>query len=343
MLAEAILSRKPDQGLCRFDMRRDLRQLADLMDLAFASESEPTRSSIVAEMRRLAQAGPLLWLLDASYATLSPLMGGFVWIDNNRLVGNVTLSAESGPRGLWAISNVAVHPDSRGHRIGRQLVEAALDEARHKGARTIVLEVQTDNTPAQRLYRELGFERYDTIHELSLSALRRPERLPLSSMALRKRRPNDWQGLYDFFKAVTPAAVQAVRPILPDQYHMDIGMRLGRLLDDWLYRCQKNDWILEHAEPRQTNGQISAVLQITGQYTGAAHRLQMDVHPEQRGNVEDQLLAAGLDRLRSFPERDVVSTVSTSHPQALEAFQRAGFRTIRVLDQMVFRSPSPDR
>jgi hypothetical protein len=78
MFAEAILARRPDTGLRRFDMRRDLQQLADLIDLAFESEIEATRSSIVAEMRRLARAGPLLWLLDASYATLSPLMGGFV-------------------------------------------------------------------------------------------------------------------------------------------------------------------------------------------------------------------------------------------------------------------------
>jgi ribosomal protein S18 acetylase RimI-like enzyme len=341
MLAEAVLSRKPDQGLRPFDMRRDLQQLADLIDLAFVSETEPSRSSIVAEMRRMAKAGPFLWLLDASYAALSPLMGGFVWIDHGRLAGNVTLSAESGQRVLWTITNVAVHPDFRGQGIGHELTKAALDQARNKGARSVVLEVETDNAPAQQLYHELGFERYDTKAELSLPALRRSGRLHGSSMSLRKRRANDWQRLYDFFRAVTPAAVQAIKPVLSHQYRMDIGMRLNRWLDDWLYRCQRSDWILEHAEPRQTNGAISAVLQITGQYTGAAHRLQMDVHPEHRGNVEDQLLAAGLDRLRSFPERDVVSTVSTSHSQGLGAFQKAGFRTIRTLDQMVLRYSIP--
>jgi hypothetical protein len=220
-------------------------------------------------------------------------------------------------------------------------MEAALDEARHRDARTIVLEVQTENAPAQQVYQELGFERYHTVAELRLaalnsSALRHPAAVlhpPLAgSAALRKRRPSDWRELYDFFKAVTPAAVQAIKPVLAEHYRMNIALRLNRWLDNLLYRCQRSDWILEHGE----TGEISAVLQITGQYTDAAHRLQMEVHPERYGTMEDELLAAGLHRLSGFPARDVVSTVSASHPQALEAFQRAGFRTARSLDQMVF-------
>jgi ribosomal protein S18 acetylase RimI-like enzyme len=347
MFAEAILSRQTETGLRRFDMRRDLRQLADLIDLAFESEIEAARSSIVAEMRRLSQAGPLLWLLDASYATLSPLMGGFVWMADGRLVGNVTLSAESGQRGLWTITNVAVLPGFRRHGIGRQLMEAALDEARHRGARTLVLEVQKDNAPAQQLYHELGFERYDTVAELRLPALHGPGQRRLSaalppplagSIALRKRRPADWQKLYEFFQVVTPPAVQAIKPVLSQNYRMDIGLRLNRWLDDLMYRCQRSDWILETEGSRRPLGEvreISAVLQITGQYTDAAHRLQMDVRPEYRGTVEDGFLAAGLHRLSGFPDRDVVSTASASYPQALEAFRRAGFQTVRILDQMV--------
>jgi ribosomal protein S18 acetylase RimI-like enzyme len=379
MFAEAILSRQTETGLRRFDMRRDLRQLADLIDLAFESEIEAARSSIVAEMRRLSQAGPLLWLLDASYATLSPLMGGFVWMADGRLVGNVTLSAESGQRGLWTITNVAVLPGFRRHGIGRQLMEAALDEARHRGARTLVLEVQKDNAPAQQLYHELGFERYDTVAELRLPALHGPGQRRLSaalppplagSIALRKRRPADWQKLYDFFQVVTPPAVQAIKPVLSQQYRMDIGLRLKRWLDHWMYRCQRSDWILEQAESRPQSrpahpanpagrssgnagrstgpsgvghqsgegGKIGAVLQITGQYIDAPHRLQMDVRAECHGTVEDDLLALGLHRLKAFPDRDVVSTVAASYPQALEAFQRAGFQIVRILDQMVFWS-----
>lgn len=343
MFAEAILVRKSDTGLRRFDMRRDLEQLADLIDLAFGSEIEAARSSIVAEMRRLARSGPLLWLVDASYATLSPLMGGFVWIDEGRLVGNATLSADNGQRGPWIVTNVAVHPDFRGRGIARQLMEATLDEARRRGARSVVLEVQAANAPAQQLYHELAFERYQTVTELRLpapngSTLRHPAALfdspPAESPTLRKRRPGDWRKLYDFYRAVTPGPVQAIKPVLPQDYRMGIQLRLNRWLDDLMYRCERSDWVLEQ-------GGISAVLQITGQYAEAAHRLQMDVHPERQGTAEKELLATGLNKLSHFPERDVVATVPESQPQALAAFHRAGFRTMRVLDQMVFWCTGP--
>jgi ribosomal protein S18 acetylase RimI-like enzyme len=354
MFAEAILSRKPDSGLRRFEMRRDLQQLADLIDLAFESEIEAAHSSIVAEMRRLARAGPLLWLLDASYATLSPLMGGFVWIDDGRLVGNVTLSSENRLQGLWTISNVAVHPSFRHQGIGRRLMEAALDEACHRGAHAVVLEVQTQNAPGQRLYHGLGFELYDTVVELRLSALHRTGgRDPsaglspalAASVPVRKRRPADWQQLYEFFQVVTPPAVQAVKPVLPQNYRMDIGLRLNRWVDDLMYRCQRSDWILAEPgsrhPPAHQGGKIDAVLQIAGQYADAPHRLQMDVRAECQGTVEDELLAAGLRKLGGFPDRDVVSTVSASYLHALEAFRRVGFQTVRILDQMVFWCSRP--
>jgi hypothetical protein len=95
-----------------------------------------------------------------------------------------------------------------------------------------------------------------------------------------------------------------------------------------LYRRRSADWVLEE------NGPIVAWLQLTGQYRQAAHRLQITVHPERRGVVEEELLAAGLYRLNRFPAREIVSTISTSHSEAQQAYRNAGFRTVRLLDQM---------
>ena len=53
--------------------------------------------------------------------------------------------------------NVAVHPEHRGGAIGRQLVEAVLDDGRATGARVVYLEVRAGNVAARRLYRRLGF------------------------------------------------------------------------------------------------------------------------------------------------------------------------------------------
>jgi ribosomal protein S18 acetylase RimI-like enzyme len=329
MVAYTVAQRNADEGIRPFLMQRDLAQLANLIEVAF-SQLDQSGTPIVAEMRRLARAGPLLWLFGAAPTLFPPLMGGYVWIADGQMVGNATLTLESGRRGLWSIGNVAVHPDFRGQGIAHKLIKAALQEASSRGAQFVILEVRTDNTAAQRLYRDLGFEVYDTRAELSLPARRRPRGLAQPSLPLRKRRPDDWQALYDLGRAATPARAQEVRPIPLHHYRMGMDLRFARWLDDLLGRRRSDDCVLEE------NGQITALLQLTGQYRQAAHRLLITVHPESRGTVEDDLLAAGLYRLNRLPAREIASTVSLSHPEARRAFLKAGFQDVRLLDQMRF-------
>jgi len=326
VVARAIAGRNSDEGIRPFNMQRDLLQLADLIELTFRTELDQPGNQIAAELRRLARAGPLLWLLGAFSTAISPLMCGYVWIANSQLVGNVTLNLESG---LQSITNVAVHPDFRERGIARQLMEVALREARNKGAQLVMLQVRTDNVAAQQLYHSLGFQVYDTIAKLSLPAHKRTKWTMLPSLALRKRRPDDWQGLYKLFTAATPAKAQEVKPIPSYHYRLGIERRLERWITDFLFRRRNSDWVLEE------NGKIVALLQTTGQYTRAAHCLQITVHPHSRGTIEKELLAVGLYRLNRFPTREVVSTVSTSHPEAQQALHQAGFHTVRLLDQML--------
>jgi len=52
---------------------------------------------------------------------------------------------------------LAVHPDSRGHGIGRQLLSHFVEDSKKKGANRIHLEVRDGNS-AIDLYRAAGFE-----------------------------------------------------------------------------------------------------------------------------------------------------------------------------------------
>ncbi len=56
------------------------------------------------------------------------------------------------------IQGLAVDPAFRRRGIGRLLVQAAMTEARRRGARKISLRVLATNPSAQRLYRSCGFE-----------------------------------------------------------------------------------------------------------------------------------------------------------------------------------------
>ena len=56
---------------------------------------------------------------------------------------------------LYAVT----HPLFRRRRIGRRLVEAAIEQARKRGARNAYLEVRSKNLAARGLYAALGFTR----------------------------------------------------------------------------------------------------------------------------------------------------------------------------------------
>lgn len=80
--------------------------------------------------------------------------------DDGRAVGYVRLN-QPGPLPSHAhvleINGLAVDPGRQGAGIGRRLIEAALVEARSRGARKVSLRVLAPNARARRLYTSCGF------------------------------------------------------------------------------------------------------------------------------------------------------------------------------------------
>ena len=74
---------------------------------------------------------------------------------DNQIVGYV---------GVWFvvdeghITNVAVHSDYRGRKIGDKLVDEMVKLCKENNLVAMTLEVRTSNTVAQNLYRKYGFK-----------------------------------------------------------------------------------------------------------------------------------------------------------------------------------------
>lgn len=74
---------------------------------------------------------------------------------DNKIVGYV---------GVWFvvdeghITNVAVHSDYRGKKIGDKLVKEMVELCKENNIVAMTLEVRTSNTVAQNLYRKYGFK-----------------------------------------------------------------------------------------------------------------------------------------------------------------------------------------
>jgi ribosomal-protein-alanine N-acetyltransferase len=55
------------------------------------------------------------------------------------------------------INKIATHPDFRGRGLGRRLLEDAIEQARGRTAKSVVLEVRLSNVSAIDFYKSFGF------------------------------------------------------------------------------------------------------------------------------------------------------------------------------------------
>jgi len=140
------------------DIYHDLHAVADLIELAFADQMDPDGRDYVHYLRRLGdQTSRLYWGMGSFQNPRSPLQG-FVWKDDDKVVGNLSLIPfNKGGKFIYLIANVAVHPDYRRLGIARKLTQQALEYARQKSAVSAWLQVRDDNPAAYHLYQTSGF------------------------------------------------------------------------------------------------------------------------------------------------------------------------------------------
>ncbi len=140
------------------DPGRDLAEVANLLEAAFAGQMDESGRLMLQELRGYARLGPWLgrWLgIPLGFGTA---IVAFVWEEEGRIVGHAMAMRMDVTGSRWQIANVAVDADFRGRGIGRALMETILDYLRQQQAQWALLQVRVGNLPALHLYRSLGFE-----------------------------------------------------------------------------------------------------------------------------------------------------------------------------------------
>lgn len=100
----------------------------------------------------------------------SPTTDLFIAHVDGHIVGSLTLATFRIPTGLrsW-IEDVVVDSGARGHGVGAVLNQAALAEARQRGAVTVDLTSRPSREAANKLYKKLGFvERETNVYRYTL-------------------------------------------------------------------------------------------------------------------------------------------------------------------------------
>lgn len=190
------------------DVRTDLEEVADLIELCFFSQMDAEGRDYVRHIRRVARNAALVrWIPGAAERVSIPLHG-YVWVEDGRIVGNLTLIPFifSG-RWYYLIANVAVHPDFRRRGIGRMLTARALSHIREHGVSEAWLQVRDDNPDAIELYRSLGFVERIRRDTWQAPFLPYPGRAAPGPVRVIPRHRADWAFQEGWLKATYPAEV----------------------------------------------------------------------------------------------------------------------------------------
>lgn len=331
-MAQGLFSVETINGIRPLRPSRDLSGLADLIEQAFGPELSLGGEHVLRELRFLGRLGPLSLLFLAASSPVDGLLNGFVWEQDGRVVGNVTLSRPTGHARRWQVSNVAVLEGYRGRGIGRSLIETALDTIVQRNGRTAYLYVREDNAAAVHLYKSLGFRYVDRMTDLALADQgTRVETglVPGTELSLLRRlRPQEGPALYEL-------AAQA-RGAGPKWLGLPQRRRFVRTADERLFQWlsslgagQSESFWGASATDRRLFAGLS--LRAGSRWNPKPHRLEIWVHPGYRRRVEQRLAQDVLAlAARSSPHRVYVS-LSECDQALIEALQERSFERVRTL------------
>jgi ribosomal protein S18 acetylase RimI-like enzyme len=320
---------KRAQGIRRVNLSQDLGKITDLIEVCFSPRMDAGARATIREMRALSRMGPLLGLLALGDDMLRGIGAGFVWEEDGRIIGNVTLFPARVPRDVErtiVVANVAVDPAYRRRGIARQLMDASLEALHSSGAGAAILQVETDNAGARQLYLDLGFRTERTWHEWRRAREMPPPRQLMNSPRISLRPGTMWRTEYELARRIFPAERGGLgwqRPLHVREFRRTplehlTGFLSGTTVERWIVR-----------EGRQ----IAGALWARTQFGSGLARLTLLVPPEEQERLVDPLLNYGLRRLSlgthslycEHPADDVYTTA------ALEGCQ---FRRRRTLDHM---------
>jgi ribosomal protein S18 acetylase RimI-like enzyme len=239
---------------------------------------EDERESATSELDALRRMWPLLRAVGWMYPPIRDLFAGYIWEEEGRAAGLVMVqpvSVMGSP--AWVVGTVCVLPDFRRRGIARRLVQAGLELARQKGARTIMLDVFSQNIPAYRLYESLGFSHIASGVELVRdpeSSLPEPCLLPAGYTIARAPR-SEWRPRYELVRRITPDEVRAFRPVEKRNFHPPLLMRWVLRLVSLLGGSTERIYVVRDTE------QVVAIARYQARKkAGGRNRLSVQIDPE---------------------------------------------------------------
>jgi ribosomal protein S18 acetylase RimI-like enzyme len=316
--AAALFQRKTmHKGLRPVNPRRDMGAIADLIQEAFDQEMDPLGSQLVRDMKAFSRAGFLGWLFGRLFLPQAAYPMGYVWEEDGQVVGNASLLHVEGFPWRWVMANVAVDPAYQRRGIGRTLIQACLELAQKKKAGEVLLQAQSTNQVVQVLYASLGFKPLSTRTTWSRNRSQGLLR-DIDTGASRLRAEGEWQDQLALAKRLYPEGLIWPYPLTPTIFHVS-GLSRLYLQDN------SRHWVWY--ENHHLSGSLTARLNIER----STVRFVLLVEPEAQGEIEGQLVSAGL---MAFAQRRIRIVMDYVAGIAVQDLQSLGFEAERSLTWM---------
>jgi ribosomal protein S18 acetylase RimI-like enzyme len=301
-----------------------MRGVAELVGSVFADEMDARGRSMMREMQAVGRFSPILGGV-LSMGLFEDFVSGFVWVEDKKIVGNVTLQCGDTVGSRWRISNVAVAPKYRGQGIAGQLILASVHEVAERGGSWVILQVRTDNPAAHGLYQRLGFT--DVCREGTWRLPVQP--LPTADLHpepdLQRLHPTAWRPRFELAQASRSELASWLSVVREVDYRVDwsdgLSEALGKTVGLWVV----DRWGVVR------DGELLGAVETWASRLKGEHRLRFAVRPAARGRLEAALVARGLKSLVAMPARPVIVEHSGDHLEGVAALEAAGFRAHRVL------------
>lgn len=297
----------------------------DLIEIGFRAELDPRGWKMLRQMRQIARYNTLSWAVRST--DLDAV--GFVWIEDDQVMGNLSLR-HAQPRSHHGrmIGNVVVHPDWRGHGIGRALMERAIRAVQDQGARWVGLEVRASNVIACQLYERLGFRPVGRTEHLLRPDGRDWPQFAQSTLAWRRSRPQDdrhWKHLAVTMHGSDQRLVleTAAQPFRPGGFWHDLSLWLGR----------QTEQAFLHEDD---TGAVIVAVHLKTDRRFRFHVWELRAAPELGDHGAEEIVNQCLDRMKRFPPWPAIAMIPEQSP-LVPRLTAIGFERHRTLQQMILR------
>jgi len=145
---------------------------------------------------------------------------------------------------------------------------------------------------------------------------------------LRRRSYSEWRNEFALASVAISKEAQWLRPVRAHDFMVGLDQRFSEWLSNLISGRRGHRLAVEEG------GRFIATLTVQASRRQDEHRLELMVHPDHRGQLEEVLITKALSLLEGYPERGVTVSHSAEHQEAIEALKLRGFVEKRTLAQM---------